>query len=117
MANGVIAAGQTSVTIPVIHGQYERVWVIEQIGVSYSVATDAPICSVIYDNELYSGPGQMVPQQTGLGISFGGHPYLYIESSDSVAVQVQNGSAGALVKVQVQYRDISYSDSELQGRF
>ena len=112
-----IAAGQTSVSIPVNHNGYEVVWVIEQLAVNYSVAGDTPTVSIMFDGSLYSGPAQMIPISSGLGQSFGGQPYLYVEADDDLEVLIQGGTAGALITVQVQYRQISYNHDELQGRF
>lgn len=116
-AQATIANAQTSVSIPISNGGYETVWVIEQIGVSYSVNSDAPAASVYFNGQLYSGPAQFIPLGSSLGQSFGGQPYLYAESDDDLEVVITNGSAGAIVNIQVQYRVISYGHDELSGRY
>lgn len=115
--SGVIATGQTTITLPLNHSDYENVWVIEQLGIFYNKTTDAPSVSLIYNGDSISGPAQMIPAGAGgVGQSFGGDPYIYAEASDDVHIFVANGSAGALVTVQMQYRIIPYSSDELAGR-
>lgn len=117
VVTGQIATGQTSVSIPITNNGYETVWVIEQIAISYSKVGDTPTVSILLDGNLYAGPAQMIPISTGLGQTFGGQPYLYLESDDNLQIQIQGGTAGASVLVQVQYRQISYGHDELQGRY
>jgi hypothetical protein len=107
----------TSVDIPIINNQVERIWVVEQIQVQYSINTDAPTVAIIVDGKTYSGPAQMLKGNNGVGQTFAGQPWLYIEAGDGVKVRVQDGTVGANVTVQVQYREIGYSDDELKGRF
>lgn len=113
----VIPAAQTSVGVSIAHNGYETLWVVEQIAVSYNKAGDTPTVSLQLDGNLYAGPAQMIPISSGLGQTFGGQPYLYLESDDNLQVLIQGGTAGAGITVQVQYRQISYGHDELQGRF
>lgn len=117
LQSATIPTGQTSVNLDISHSFTEHLWVIEQIGINYSTAGDAPQVAIYVDGQLYSGPAQMVPTPGGLGQSFGGQPYLYVENDDSVQIQVTNGSAGAIVTIQVQYRHMPYDHDDLQGRF
>ncbi|HEY6019823.1 MAG TPA: hypothetical protein VIY48_07930 [Candidatus Paceibacterota bacterium] len=117
IVNGTIAPAQTSITLQIRQGNYEQVWVFEQIAVSYSISTDAPTVSILKNGILYSGAAQFLKGNPGLGQTFAGEPYLYLESSDEIDIVIQNGTAGAQVKAQCQYRIIGYDDDELKGRF
>lgn len=114
---GTIPIGQTSVSIPINSNLVELVWVIEQIAVRYSVNTDAPQVTIMKNGNVFAGAGQFLRGNNGLAQTFAGQPYLYMENDDDVRVNVDNGTAGALVTVQFQYRVISYDDDELAGRF
>lgn len=115
--SGTIATGQTSISLTINNNNYERVMVIEQIGVNYSISGDSPQATVFVDGNLYAGPAQLIPINPGLGQSFGGQPYLYAEAYNNVTVEITNGSQGALVTLKIQHREIGYNDSELEGRF
>lgn len=117
IVNGIIQPAQTSITLSIRQGNYEQVWAFEQIAVSYSVGTDAPTVSIIKNGVIYAGAAQFLKGFPGLGQTFGGLPYLYLEASDELDIVVQNGTAGAQVKAICQYRIIDYSDDELSGRF
>lgn len=117
IVNGTIQPAQTAITLKVAQGNYEQVWVFEQIAVSYSVSTDSPTVSILKNNVLYAGAAQFLKGNPGLGQTFGGVPYVYLESSDELEIVVQNGTAGAQVKAICQYRIINYDDPELAGRF
>lgn len=106
-----------NVKIPILNRQYERVWVVEQIQVFYNKAGDAPTATVTVNGQPYSGPAQMMPKTTGVGQTFGGYPYLYLETNDTVTVDIIGGTSGVLVNIQVQYREIDYNHDELEGRF
>ena len=117
--NGTVDANGNC-TVDIIHNAYERVLEIQQITVNYSVQGDNPTVQIIVNGEVYSGGAVMLPsagkgQAGGLAQTFGGLPYLYMESHDKVQVQISNGSQGATVTVRVQYRVITYQDDALQG--
>lgn len=115
--SATIAPAQTTVNVPILQNQYEMVWVIEQIVVKYSVATDYPQVTIVKNDQVYSGAAQFLKGSAGLAQTFAGVPYLYKEVDDEVHVRVENGTAGALVTIQVQYRVIGYDHEELEGRF
>lgn len=117
IVNGQIPALQTSITLNVTQGNYEQVWVFEQISVSYSIGTDSPTVSILKNGILFSGAAQFLRGNPGLGQTFGGVPYVYLESSDTLSIVVENGTAGAQVKAICQYRILNYDDDELAGRF
>lgn len=116
---GTVAADGT-ISIPIVHNGYERVWEIQQITVNYGSPGDSPTCQITLNNEVYSGGAVMLPSQGkggagGLAQTFAGLPYLYMEARDKVSVDIGNGSAGTIVTVRVQYRVITYDDDALQG--
>lgn len=115
--SGTIDVGKTAIDVRVVNNQIERVWVIEQLQVQYSISTDAPTVAIVLDGQVYSGPAQMLKGSSGVGQTFAGTPYLYVENDSDVIVRIQDGTAGALVTVQAQYREIGYQDEELRGRF
>jgi hypothetical protein len=114
-ASGTILV--TSIDIPIMHNAYETVWVIEQIAVKYSVASDHPQVTVMKNSQVFSGAAQFLQGSGGLAQTFAGQPYLYQEVDDAVTVRVEGGTAGALVTVQAQIRVIDYNSPELEGRF
>lgn len=114
---GKIPVAGTSVTLSIKQGNYEQVWVFEQIAVSYDISTDAPTVSILKNDVIFSGAAQFLKGNPGLGQTFAGVPYLYLESSDVLKIVVENGTAGANVKAVCQYRVIGYDDDELAGRF
>lgn len=113
---GTLAVGQTSLSIPINNNLGQQVWVIEQIAVRYSVNTDAPQVTLIKNGNVFAGAAQMLRGNNGLAQTFAGQPWLYMESDDTVSVNIDNGTAGALVTVQFTYRVIGYDDDELTGR-
>lgn len=117
IVDGIIQPATTAITLAIRQGNYEQVWAFEQISVSYSISTDAPTVSILKNGVLYSGAAQFLKGNPGLGQTFGGVPYLYLEASDELDIVVQNGTAGAQVKAICQYRIINYDDPELAGRF
>lgn len=107
-------------SVPIVHNAYERVWEIQQITVLYGVQGDSPTCQVSLNGEVYSGGAVMLPSlgkgsAGGLAQTFAGLPYLYMESQDTVTVDISNGSQGTQVTIRVQYRAITYDDDALQG--
>lgn len=119
IANGVVDANGNCV-IPIIHNAYERVLELQQITVNYATQGDQPTCQITVNGEVYSGGAVLLPsagkgQAGGLAQTFGGLPYLYMESQDSVQVQISNGSQGTLVTIHVQFRDLGYDAPELDG--
>ncbi len=113
---GVTSAGG-SVAISIPNNNGERVWIVEQIAINYPKAGDTPTVSIYLNGQLQSGPAQMIPVTNGLGQTFAGQPYLHIEVDDNLQVQVQGGTSGVSVSVQVQYRTVSYGHDELEGRY
>jgi hypothetical protein len=93
------------------------VWVIEQINAFYNKTSDSPQCAVIRNGVVYSGPAPMSPSINGLGQTFAGLPYLYMQNRDDVEVFISGGSAGGLLTIQAQFREIETNDPELRGRF
>lgn len=115
--SGTIPLAGTSLTLNIRQGNYEQVWVFEQIAVSYDISTDAPTVSIIKNGVIFSGAAQFLKGNPGLAQTFAGVPYLYLESGDSLQIVVQDGTAGAHIKAVCQYRVIGYDDDELAGRF
>lgn len=108
--------------VPIVHNATERVWEIQQITVNYSSPGDLPTLQITVNGEVYSGGAVMLPSQGkngqgGLGQTFGGLPYLYMENHDRVQVEVGNGSLGTTVTVHVQFREITYDDDALTGYY
>jgi len=108
--------------IPIVHNAYERVLEIQQITVNYGTQGDNPNVQVTLNGEVYSGGAIMLTSAGkgsagGLAQTFGGLPYLYMETNDVVQVEVANGSQGTLVTIRVQLRSITYDDDALQGYF
>jgi hypothetical protein len=106
--------------IPIIHNAYERVLEVQQITVNYASQGDNPNVQITLNGEVYSGGAVMLTSNGkgsagGLAQTFGGLPYLYMESNDKVQVEVSNGSLGTLVSIRVQYRSLSYDAPELDG--
>lgn len=115
--NAANVTSGTSVMVPIAFTDRNRVWILEQISAFYSVATDSPTVSILLNGVLYSGPAPMVPTGTGLGQTFGGQPYLYIESDDRVQILFQGCTVGATASIQVQQKIVPYDHSDLDGRF
>jgi hypothetical protein len=111
----VLSATTGQVKINLTNNRF--VWVIEQINAFYSKTSDSPQCSVIRNGIVYSGPAPMSPSINGLGQTFAGLPYLYMQNRDDVEVFISGGSAGGLLTVQAQFREIETDDPELRGRF
>lgn len=112
-----IQAAHTSVSYQIPFNNGEQVWVIEQIAVQYSNNADSPQVTILKNNNVYSGAAQFLRGNGALAQTFSGVPYLYMENDDNVTIRVDNGTAGAVVTGQIQYRIIRYDDSELEGRF
>lgn len=112
-----VAPAQTTASITLQHNNYNQVWVIEQIACFYNKPVDTPQITILKNEQIYAGPAQVLPGNTGLGQTFGGLPYLYKEVDDDVKVVVSNATAGGILTIQIQYRDIGYDDPELNGRF
>lgn len=106
----------TTGNIPITHNGYEQVWVVEQITVKYGKPLDYPQVTIVKNGQVFSGAAQFLQGSAGLAQTFAGLPYLYMEADDSVSVRIENGTIGALVIVQAQYRIIRYDSDELEGR-
>jgi len=109
-------------SVPIVHNFGERVLEIQQITVNYSTQGDSPTVQIVVNGEVYSGGAVMLPsagkgQAGGLAQTFGGLPYLYMENSDKVEIQVSNGSQGSMVTIHVQFRGLTYNDDALEGYF
>lgn len=114
--NSLVLVGTSgSVKVNLTNNQF--VWCLEQINVFYNKTGDSPQCAILKNGQVYSGPAPMSPSVNGLGQTFAGLPYLYMQNRDDVEVFVSNGSVGGLVTVQVQFREMLTSDPELRGRF
>lgn len=112
-----ILPAQTSCVVRFNPNIVEVVWVIEQISIRYSNPNDAPQVSIVKNGNVFSGAAQFLLGNNGLAQTFAGQPYMYVENDDAVSVNVDNGTAGAAVFVQFQYRIIGYDSDELAGRF
>lgn len=106
----------TTANVPITHNGYEQVWVVEQITVKYDKPLDYPQVTIVKNNQVFSGAAQFLKGSAGLAQTFAGLPYLYMEADDAVNVRIENGTAGALVVVQAQYRVVKYDNDELDGR-
>lgn len=106
--------------IPIQHNSLERVWEVQQVTVNYGTQGDNPNVQITLNGEVYSGGAVMLTSNGkgstgGLAQTFGGLPYLYLESNDVAQVEVSNGSQGTPVTVRVQYRVLKYDADELEG--
>lgn len=122
--SGVIPIGQSAFGLAIVMNSYETVWVIEQIAVGYDRQVDTPQVSILRNGVVFSGAAQMLPGaiqglavNPGLAQTFAGVPYMYMEADTTIIIQITNGTAGATVSALVQFREISYADDELVGRF
>lgn len=107
-----------NVTIPIVHNNNVLVWEVEQIAVQYRGTTNAnPRATVVQNGALFSGTGQLLRNQQGYGVTFAGIPYMYMESDDTVQVQLTGGVSGTEVDLLVQYVELDYGHDSLQGRF
>lgn len=124
--NSAIAAhGAVNVVVPIVFNDYSHVWVVEQIAATYSNNTESVAASVTQNNVVVTG-GPLIrsalPGAANLVQTFAGDPYLYIEANDIVQVNfvITGGeqlAGGALANIYVQYRELTYNDPELAGRF
>lgn len=121
----IIPHTATNGFVPIVFNDYSHVWVVEQITATYSNNTEAVAASVTQNNVVITG-GPLVrssiPGATNLVQTFAGNPYIYIEAVDKVQVNfsITGGeqlSAGATAAIYVQYRELTYNDPELSGRF
>ena len=118
--NSAVVDANGNAFVPIVHRGYERVLEIQQITVNYANQGDNPNVQITLNGEVYSGGAVMLTSNGkgnagGLAQTFGGLPYLYMESSDTVQVEIANGSQGTLVTIRVQYRELTYDAPELEG--
>lgn len=118
--NSAVVDVNGNAVVPIVHNFYEKVLEIQQITVNYSSQGDNPNLQITVNGEVYSGGAIMLPSQGkgsagGLAQTFGGLPYLYMESHDKVQVEIGNGSLGTVVTIHMQYRVIAYDDDALAG--
>lgn len=120
-----IPHGAVSGFVPIVFNDFSHVWVIEQIAATYANNAEAVAASVSKDGVIVTG-GPLVrsaiPGATNLVQTFAGDPYIYIEALENVGVNfaITGGeqlAGGALATIYVQYRELSYDDPELSGRF
>lgn len=111
--------------VPIVFNDYSHVWVVEQIAAAYANNAEAVAASVSQNGVLITG-GPLVrssiPGANNLIQTFAGDPYIYIEANDTVQVNftITGGeqlAGGALATIYVQYRELTYDDPELSGRF
>lgn len=118
--NSAVVDVNGNAVVPIVHNFYEKVLEVQQITVNYSSQGDNPNLQITMNGEVYSGGAIMLPSQGkgsagGLAQTFGGLPYLYMESHDKVQIEIGNGSQGTIVTIHVQYRVIGYDDDALAG--
>lgn len=118
--NSAVVDANGNAVVPIVHNFYEKVLEVQQITVNYSSQGDNPNLQITVNGEVYSGGAIMLPSQGkgaagGLAQTFGGLPYLYMESHDRVQIEIGNGSQGTVVTIHVQYRVIAYDDDALAG--
>lgn len=120
-----IAHLAVSGAVPIVFNDYSHVWVVEQIAATYSNNTEAVACSVSQNGVIITGGPLIrsaIPGATNLVQTFAGDPYLYIEAADKTQVNFavtggEQNASGATATIYVQYRELSYNDPELAGRY
>ena len=121
----VIAHTAVSGAVPIVFNDYSHVWVIEQITATYSNNAEAVAASVSQNGVIITGGPLVrssVPGANNLVQTFAGDPYIYVEAADKTQVNftVTGGEQlanGATATIYVQYRELSYNDPELSGRY
>jgi len=121
----IVAHTVTNASVPIVFNDYSHVWVVEQIAATYSNGGEAVAASVTQNGVVITGGPLLrsaIPGATNLVQTFAGDPYLYIEAADTTQVNfaVTGGeqlAGGAAATIYVQYRELTYNDPELAGRF
>lgn len=111
-----IPAGKTSISVPINMTNSSFCWEIEQIAVTYSIATGNPQVTITKNGIAYAPTALFVPGPTGQSQNAAGLPYLYMKSGDDVEIVVTGGVAGAEVTILAQYREYIATDPQVYGR-
>lgn len=121
----VVPHTATNGIVPIVFNDYSHVWVVEQIAATYSNNGEAVAASVTQNGVVITGGPLIrsaIPGSANIVQTFAGDPYLYIEANDTTQVNfaITGGeqlAAGATATIYVQYRELTYNDPELAGRF
>lgn len=110
-----IAANGTA-SVLVDHNLAGIIWEVEQITAQIGVVSSAATAFVKKNGVTVAPSAALTPIDTGMAATAGGLPYVYLNASDILSVQVQGATAGDTLTVRAQYREWHDTDSGMIGR-
>ena len=111
----VAADGTASISIN--HNKNGIVWIVEQISTQTGKLSSACTSFILLNDNVVAPSAALTPLGTlGQATTAAGLPYVYLNASDTITVNVQGAVVGDQMTVRAQFQEVLATDPLVRGR-
>lgn len=116
LGQAVVAADGTAV-VTVNHNKNGIIWIMEQVSAQTGQVSSAATVFILLNGNVVAPSAALTPLgKLGQAATAAGIPFVYLNASDSITVNVQGAKVGDQLTVRAQYQEVLATDPLVRGR-